>query len=99
MHNNNMNINKLIKYYIEQRLYNDNFTLFETVNDLTIINQSTTNNLIVNNVVLVPGQEFNTGGNWGEYNQQQFNCHFSATDLVNNQALVLLKRYPELLKQ
>jgi hypothetical protein len=90
---------EMIKYYIEQRLYNENFTLFELVNDLTIINQSAVNNLTVNNVVLVPGQEFNTGGNYNEYNQQQFNCHFSATDLVNNQALVLLKRYPELLKQ
>jgi alanine-alpha-ketoisovalerate/valine-pyruvate aminotransferase len=90
---------RLIKYYIEQRLFNDNFTIYELVNDLTIINQSTTATLTVNNVVLVPGQQFNTGGNYAEYNHQQFNCHFSTTDTVNNQALVLLKRYNELLKQ
>lgn len=94
-----MNTKNLVKFYIEPRQFNDNFTLFELVNDLTIINQSQTNNLVVNNVVLVPGQAFNIGGNQREYNQQQYNCHFSATDLVNNQALVLLKRYPELLTQ
>jgi alanine-alpha-ketoisovalerate/valine-pyruvate aminotransferase len=94
-----MNTKNLISYYVEQRLFNDNFTLFEMVNDLTIINQSATNTLTINNVVLVPGQQFNTGGNFGEYNHQQYNCHFSATDTANNQALVLLKRYNQLLKQ
>ena len=94
-----MNINRFIPYYIENRTYNDNFTLFELVNDLTIINQSATNNLTVNNVVLVPGQSFNTGGLQAEFNHQQFNCHFSATDIVNNNAVVLLKRYPQLIKQ
>jgi hypothetical protein len=83
----------LFKYYIEPRLYPDNFTVFEEVNDITIINQSATATLTVNNVVLVPGQQFNSGGNSGEINQQQYNCHFSTTDLINNQALVLLKRY------
>jgi hypothetical protein len=84
---------RLIKYYIEQRLFNDNFTVFEEVNDISIINQSQTATLTVNNVVLVPGQQFNSGGNFGEINHQQYNCHFSTTDTVNNQALILLKRY------
>ena len=96
---NNITKNDLISYYIEQRIFSDNFTLFETVNDLTIINQSATATLTVNNVVLVAGQQFNTGGNFGEYNQQQYNCHFSTNDPVNNQALVLLKRYNQILKQ
>jgi len=91
--------NDLISYYIEQRLFNANFTLFELVNDITIINQSATATLTVNNVVLVAGQQFNSGGNYGEYNQQQYNCHFSTVDPVNNQALVLLKRYNQILKQ
>lgn len=94
-----MKKNEFLKYFIENRQFHDTFTIFETVNDLTIINQSRTNNLIVNNVVLVPGQQFNTGGNYGEYIDQQFNCSFSSEDTVNNSALVLLKRYPILQTQ
>jgi hypothetical protein len=82
-----------ITYAIEARLYNDDFTVFEEVNDISIINQSVASTLTVNNVILVPGQQFNSGGNVGELNQQQYNCHFSMIDLVNNNCLVLLKRY------
>jgi hypothetical protein len=84
---------KLLKYYVEPRLYTENFTIFEEVNDISIINQSSIATLTVNNVILVPGQQFNSGGNNGEVNEQQYNCFFSTTDPANNQALVLLKRY------
>ena len=89
---------QLIKYYVEPRLYVDNFTIFEEVNDISIINQSLTATLTVNNVILVPGQQFNSGGNTGEINQQQYNCHFSTTDTTDNNALVLLKKYTGLKK-
>lgn len=82
----------LLEYFIEVRPYYASFVLKELVNDLTIINQNATGNITVNNVVLVPGQEFNSGGNNGEINNQTFTVNVDAAATVV-QVMVLLKRY------
>jgi len=82
----------LLEYFIEVRPYYASFVLKELVNDLTIINQNATGNITVNNIVLIPGQEFNSGGNNGEINNQTFTVNVDAA-ATNVQVMVLLKRY------
>jgi short-subunit dehydrogenase involved in D-alanine esterification of teichoic acids len=86
---------QLIEYYIEPRIYNRDFSLFELVNEVVIINQFTNANVIVNNVVLIPGQEFSSGGNYAEINNQQYNVTINLTGALplSGNVLVLLKRY------
>lgn len=82
----------LLEYRVEFKPYYASFVLQELVNDLTIINQNATGNIKVNNTVLIPGQEFNAGGNQGEINNQTYtvNVDPTATDVL---VMVLLKRY------
>ena len=85
---------KLLQYYTENRLYTSNTVLYELVNDGAIINQSTDCNVTVNDVVLVPGQEYGFGGNFGEVNLQTYTITFIPTGVSPvQQVAVLLKKY------
>lgn len=85
---------QLLEYFTENRIYTDSFTLTETVNDGAIINQSVDCNIKVNNVILVVGQEYAFGGNYGEINRQIYIV--TVIPLAGSpqpQIAVLLKRY------
>lgn len=92
------NNHRLLEYFIEVRPYYASFVLKELVNDLTIINQNATGNITVNNVVLIPGQEFNAGGNNGEINNQTFTVNVDAA-ATSVQVMVLLKRYTNVVNE
>lgn len=89
-----INNHQLLEYYTENRVYTANFTLTETVNDGAIINQSVDCNITVNNVLLVVGQEYSFGGNYGEINRQIYIVNvIPLTPTAAPQIIVLLKRY------
>ena len=84
----------LIEYYTENRVYTANFTLTELVNDGAIINQSVDCNITVNNVLLVVGQEYNFGGNYGEINNQIYIVNIvPLAGTPQPKIVVLIKRY------
>ena len=84
----------LLQYYTDFWVYYSSFVLNELVNDLTIINQNATGNITVNNVTLVPGQEFNAGGNNGEINKQTYTVNIDDA-ATGAKVVVLLKRYSD----
>jgi len=85
----------LLEYVIRDLEYQNDFTILELANDITFINQSQNANIYVNNTLLVPGQEFNTGGNYGEVNNQLYTVRFVYTGSGTqvNTCVVLLKTY------
>lgn len=84
----------LLQYYTDFWMYYASFVLNELVNDLTIINQNATGNITVNNITLVPGQEFNAGGNNGEINKQTYTVNVDSSATAPK-VVVLLKRYSD----
>jgi len=83
---------ELLEYFIEPRQYQQPFTLNELVNDCSIINQGTAN-ILVSNVILIPGQSFDFGGNSQEINKQTFQVTQQAGSSGTFSVIVLLKRY------
>jgi hypothetical protein len=85
----------LLEYYITDIEKQKDFTIQELVNDITFINQSQNANIYVNNTLLVPGQAFDAGGNFGECNYQLYNVSFVYTGIGTqvNSCVVLLKQY------
>jgi hypothetical protein len=70
------------------------FAIKEMVNDMTFINQSDGYDLYINNTQIVPGQEFNIGGNYREINFQNYNCRFVSNGApVSKKCIILLKTY------
>ena len=85
---------RLIEYNISELKKEVDFAIKEQVNDMTFINQSDGYDLYVNNTKIVPGQEFNTGGNYGEINFQNYNCRFVSNGApVQRTCVILLKTY------
>jgi hypothetical protein len=84
---------KLLEFYTSSKQYTKSFNLFELVNDLAIINQSTNCNVYVDGVLLVPGQQFSAGGNYGEVNNQNYNVTIQDLGGGVPSVLVLLKTY------
>jgi hypothetical protein len=85
----------LIEYGIDFWPYYNSFVLNELVNDLSIINQCATANITVNNVLLIPGQAFDAGGNYGEIIKQTFTVTVAPGSSGAIQILALLKRYKD----
>lgn len=85
----------LLEYYITDIEKQKDFSIQEIVNDITFINQSQNANIYVNNTLLVPGQAFNAGGNFGEVNYQLYNVRFVSNGggAQVNSCVVLLKQY------
>lgn len=73
---------ELIPYDVVPMTKRVDFVINEIVNDMTIINQSTNVNIYVNETLLVPGQEYNTGGNFGEIHHQPYKIRFEATGIA-----------------
>ena len=85
---------QLLEYNISEIKKTLDFTIKEIANDITFINQSVGFDLYINNTVVVPGQEFNTGGNYGEIINQNFNCRFQDTGGgTSKNCIILLKTY------
>jgi hypothetical protein len=89
---------ELIQFNIEDIEKEQDFTIKELVNDITFINQSQNVDIYVNNTKLIPGQAFNAGGNYREYNLQLYTVRFvyQGAGTQVNKCVVLLKKYTQI---
>ncbi len=89
---------ELLEYHITDVEKENDFTIREIVNDITFINQSENVDVYVNNTKLVPGQAFNSGGNYREVNNQLYTVRFvyQGAGTQVNKCVVLLKKYSKL---
>ena len=89
-------LQKVIPVGISFKTYTQNGTLFEPLAGLTVINQGDNCNVFVNQVKLIPGQQFQVDLNNYEQFYQQFNITFETIDIaqpVTPYAFVILKKY------
>lgn len=84
---------RLLEFYTSSRQYKVDFNIYELVNDIAIINQSVNCNVFVDGVLIVPGQQFSAGGNYGEVNFQNYNVKIQDLGSGTPNVLVLLKTY------
>ena len=90
----------LISYSVQQWKKTNDYTFKEIVNDLTIINQSSGYDLFINDIQVVEGDEFNTGGGYREIINQSFQIKFkrNANPIVKKEMIILFKVYTDLKK-
>jgi hypothetical protein len=93
----NYKLNKIVNT-VEYRLrflkFRANTVLFERFNTASIVNLSTNANVSFQGITLVPGQQFEIGGNFGEVNYQQYNIDFIETGgAATFLCVVTLKNY------
>ena len=80
------------KYYIETRIVYQSQKVYSDCNDITFINQGTTN-VNVADVLLLPNQSLRISGNRGEIDTTQYIITFTTSINTGNFLTILRKLY------
>jgi hypothetical protein len=67
---------KFIKYRTQTQVYTEPKTIISDCNSITFINSGTTDNCLIDGLLLFPAQSFTVEGNFGEINVTTYSISF-----------------------
>ena len=83
---------KFIRYYIETKVYYTTAKVSSDCNDITFINLGTTN-VTINDVLILPNQQFKISGNRNEIDTTIYDVQFATPINTGNYIIVVRKLY------